>query len=174
MLSMSLEKVNNKYVKDGNLQWQKVADEYGWQLERVDGSQFTKVIYDKQNNNKQADFYTIVNVNYTPDGEDGDHWVGVQSVITKNNIDYIVIAASSDNDSSITSGLTADRKGRGWLLDKLGNILVPVTETKGYRTFYKGDTENTETQTTIPKEEPKKDPKTRSFLASIFNWGDEE
>lgn len=59
MLNLSLNFVNEKYVTKGNLNWEKVANDYGWNLERVDDAQFTKVLFDKQENNKKGDFYTV-------------------------------------------------------------------------------------------------------------------
>ena len=138
MLNLNLKTVNKNYVSNGNLNWQKVADDYGWKLERVDNKQFSKDDYDKQENNKNGDFYTIINVNYTKKGKEGDHWVGLQKVVTVDGIDYAIIAASSNNDSSISTGKIADRKGRGWKIDEHGNIMVPVNQTKGYRTYWKG------------------------------------
>lgn len=74
-----------------------------------DDAQFTKVLFDKQENNKKGDSYTVLNVNYTPKGKEGDHWVGLQKVVTVDGKDYAVIGASSDNDSSISTGKFADR-----------------------------------------------------------------
>lgn len=139
MLNVSLSFVNEQYVENGNLIWQKVADDYGWNLSKENNKEFSKALYEKQENNDKADFYTIINVNYTKEGNDGDHWVGLQTVVTVNNIDYAVIAASSIYDSSINTGKVADRQGRGWKIDEHGNIMVPLTQTKGYRTYYKGD-----------------------------------
>lgn len=139
MLNLSLEFVNDTYVENGNLNWQKVADDYGWKLSSENNNSFTKAQYAKQDNNRKGDFYTIINVNYTVKGKNGDHWVGLQKVVTEDGIDYAVIAASSIHDSSITAGTVADRKGRGWKVDKDGNIMVPLNQTKGYRTYYKGD-----------------------------------
>jgi len=140
MLSLSISEVNELYVENGDLQWIKVAKDYGWNLERVDGQCFSKKIFDAQDNSNDCDFYTIVNVNYTPKDQNGDHWVGVKEVVSVDGVDYIIISASSDNDSFIGTGEFSDRKGRGWKIDNHINILVPVSETKGYRTFYRGDT----------------------------------
>jgi len=139
MLNASMDHINERYVDNGNLNWQKVADDYGWNLERTDNQQFSKDVFDKQSKNKEGDFYTILNVNYTPEGKKGDHWVGLQNIVSIDGKDYAVIGASSKNDSSISTGKYADRKGRGWKMDEHGNIMVPLDQTKGYRTYWKGN-----------------------------------
>lgn len=54
-------------------------------------------------------------------------------MLTKDGIDYLIISGTSDNDTAV--GKDNLRGKQGWLKGSNGEILVPVSETKGYVNF---------------------------------------
>ena len=122
--------INDTYVKDGSLQWAALAKDYGFNAEKFSG-QFSKTIYDKQDQDSTKQYTTFVNVNY--DSAKQDHWVGVQGIETIKGKDYIKISPTSRYDSAV--GPEDSRCKQGGIRNSAGEILVPVDQTKGYVNF---------------------------------------
>lgn len=147
LLGISPETVNDKYVSNGIVSWNKVAVQNGYQTTgRVDAA-FTKALYETQNNDNSKEYRTLVNVNY--DDGNHDHYVGVQGVLTVGDTDYLVITPTSINDKLTTydswyyfDGFTGKpyypetRADKGWkVID--GKVCVPVDQVKAYVNFTK-------------------------------------
>ena len=127
---LSPVQINETYVKKGSMQWSLLAKDYGFKAEKFSG-QFSKAIYDKQNQDPSKQYTTFINVNYDSAGH--DHWVGVQGIETINGKDYIKISPTSQNDFAVDP---EDLRGKqGWLRNSNGDILVPVDQTKEYVNF---------------------------------------
>ena len=124
-------KVNNEFVSKGSINWEAVGNKLGMKVEAVKNTQLTKTIFSNQYNDKNTGYLTFVNVNY--ESGKNDHWVGVIGFVEKNGKDYLMISQTSINDSAV--GKENLRGKQGWLKDDNGNILVPVSETKGYVNF---------------------------------------
>ena len=136
--------VNNNYVTNGFIDWSEAAKNHNQTAERKYTS-FTKDIFLSQVDDSEKTFQTLVNVNY--DEGNHDHWVGVKDVITVSNKDYVVINPTSVNDKMTSYDVwnyydekigktyySDARLNKGWIVVK-GDVLVPVTETKGYVNF---------------------------------------
>lgn len=124
-------KVNKEFVTSGAINWESVGKKLGMQVEAVKNTQLTKSILNKQNQDKNTGYLTFVNVNY--ESGNHDHWVGVTGITQKDGKDYLIISQTSENDNAV--GKDNLRGKQGWLKDDNGNILVPVSETKGYLNF---------------------------------------
>ena len=124
-------KVNKEFVTSGAINWESVGKKLGMQVEAVKNTQLTKSILNKQNQDKNTGYLTFVNVNY--ESGNHDHWVGVTGITQKDGKDYLIISQTSENDNAV--GKDNLRGKQGWLKDANGNILVPVSETKGYLNF---------------------------------------
>ena len=138
------EYVNDNYVHNGCLDWYEAAESHNQKAERKYSS-FTKDVFLNQLDDTEKVYQTLVNVNY--DSTNHDHWVGVKDVTTLNAKDYVVINPTSINDKMTTYDVWNyydDKKGsiyysdsrleKGWIVVK-GEVLVPVSETKGYVNF---------------------------------------
>ena len=125
------EKVNMNFVTNGSIDWEAVGKTLGMKVDAVKNTQFSKAIFNKQYMDRNTGYMTFVNVNY--DSDTHDHWVGVAGFTQKDGIDYLIISQTSENDSAL--GKDDCRTNQGWIKDTNGNILVPVSETKGYVNF---------------------------------------
>ena len=124
-------KVNKEFVTDGAINWESVGNKLGLQVEALKNTQLTRSTLNKQNQDKNTGYLTFVNVNYESDKH--DHWVGITGITQKDGKDYLIISQTSDNDNAVGKDNLRDKQG--WLKDDNGNILVPVSETKGYVNF---------------------------------------
>ncbi|HOF84971.1 MAG TPA: RHS repeat-associated core domain-containing protein [Treponemataceae bacterium] len=128
---MNPAKVNKEFVSGGSLNWDAVGERLGMDVTAVSGKPLTIDTLKKQHSDSSKGYLTLVNVNY--DSKKGDHWVGIKGALTKDGIDYLIISGTSDNDSAV--GKDNLRGKQGWLKGSNGEILVPVSETKGYVNF---------------------------------------
>ncbi len=143
--------INDNYVENGIINWNKIAEEHDQTAERK-YDPFTKDLFLSQIDDAEKTYQTLVDVNY--DSTNHDHWVGVKDVVTINNQDYVVITPTSVNDKMTTydswnyyDGKTGktyysdSRFQQGWIVVN-GEVLVPVKETKGYVNFVETKKEN--------------------------------
>lgn len=128
--------VNNDYVEKGELSWSKLGTAYGYTVDASHNdntSQFTHETLEAQKNDSKHEYRTVVKVQYR--NSESPHWVGVKDSKTIDGVDYIEVAASSNNDYSITEASL--RGQQGWKKEG-DHVYVPVNKTKGYVNFIKG------------------------------------
>ncbi len=123
--------INEKYVSEGSLSWQEVADANGMSVDRKYGS-YTAADYKKQEADAKNMYYTGIQVPYK-DGE-GSHWVGVEGVTEKDGVVYFEASATSKFDTA--SGLNSGRENSGWVKDG-DKVLIPESVVKGAVVFKK-------------------------------------
>ena len=144
MLSVSPELINEEYVENGIIQWYKIAQDNGTTVDKQN-LPFSKETFYSQEEDLYNNYQTLVNVNYDKDNH--DHWVGVKGIKTIGKEDYVIITPTSINDKMTTydtwnyygnndGGLfySDSRLEKGWKIVN-GEVLVPVSETKGYVNF---------------------------------------
>ena len=128
--------VNTKYVDNGDVNWNKVASDNGYETTGRVNSSFTKDLYEKQNNDTTKEYSTFINVNF--DDSNHDHYVGVQGVITLDDKDYMIITPTSINDRLITYDAATyldGTKGNPYYPQSRADKGWRVIDVKGIRQF---------------------------------------
>ena len=136
--------INKKYVRNGMVDWSKIAEEHGYSYTRS-YDKYTSELYQNQVNDNKNNYRVVINVNYNM--ANSDHWVPLQSVKTIGNVSYAVITPVSIYDKlttfdvgnyfqtgNTTIAYSDDRLKKGWRVIN-GKTYVPLEETKGYVSF---------------------------------------
>ena len=128
--------VNEKYCVNGNLDWNKLAEDYGYEAKRVYSS-LTSDVITALKEDENYEYYIGINVNYTY--SNSDHWTGFIGLdANRFGRQSFIVSKTSDNDTAVNSdGEINKRMSLGWTIKFNCMLMVPSNENKGYVLFKK-------------------------------------